>query len=92
MNLDRRQHSGNVAREIHANLNSITRCEFARVLSHQNQKARKVGIDLQLVHLLNHIIDSTCFPVLEDLMSSFRQPSSINEGENRSWARLGSEK
>jgi hypothetical protein len=88
MNLDHNQHSENVAREIHANLDYITRCEFARVLSHRNQKASKVGINLQLIHLLNFIVHSICFTVLEDLVSSFRQPSFINEGENRSWARL----
>lgn len=88
MNLDHNQHSGNVARKIYANLNYITRCEFARVLSHRNQKAGKVRINLQLVHLLNCIIHSTYFTVLEDPISLFRQPSFINEGENRSWARL----
>lgn len=88
MNLDHNQHSRNVARKIHANLNYITRCEFARVLSHRNQKAGEVRINLQLVHLLNCIIHSTYFTVLEDPISLFRQPSFINEGENRSWARL----
>jgi hypothetical protein len=57
-------------------------------LSHRNQKAGEVRINLQLVHLLNCIIHSTYFTVLEDPISLFRQPSFINEGENRSWARL----